>query len=192
MTLSFISLLLHLLATEENTTDLMGVKGPLQFNKSDFHLALSGQPEMNMTMQVYLPKGEDIDNYNQKLSLLVLNTKKDVDGVVKAKLKDLTTRQKLDFNCKYSAIDLVEGKEMLVEYIQSETDGKKLSEAEYNVSRVIWLSESDAGNYILIMTYSWRTYNEEAVDMVKSLDTYKQEFIQEMSKKELPEVKLVK
>jgi len=192
MVLSFLSIFLQLFHSTENTTDLLGVQGPLQFNKTEFQLSLSGKPEKNMTIHIYLPKGEDLDNYNQKLSLLVINTKKDVDGVVKAKLKELTERQKLDFNCKFSANDLVEGKEMLVEYIQSETNGKSLSEAEYSVSRIKWLTDSDDGNYIMIMTYSWRTYEAEAVDMIKNLSTYKTEFIQEMSKKELPEVKLNK
>ena len=44
----------------------------------------------------------------------------------------------------------------------------------------------------MIMTYSWRTYEGEALDMIKNLSNYKTEFIQEMSKKELPEVKLSK
>jgi hypothetical protein len=192
MLLSFLSILLHLFHTSENTTDLLGVPGPLQFNKTEFHLALSGKPEKNMTMHMYLPKGENLDNYNQKLSLLVINTKKDVDGVIKAKMKELTARQKLDFNCKFSTNELADGKEMLVEYIQSETNGKSLSEAEYSVSRVKWLTESEDGNYIMILTYSWRTYEEEAVDMIKNLNTYKTEFIQEMSKKELPEIKIGK
>jgi len=44
----------------------------------------------------------------------------------------------------------------------------------------------------LIFTRSWRTYEEETVDIIKNLNTYKTEFIQEMSKKELPEIKIGK
>lgn len=190
MILSFISLILGLFSFQENVNDLLGVAGPLQFNKSDFHLHLSGKPEKNMTLHVYLPKGEDLDNYNQKLSLIVLNTKKDVDGVIKDKLKDLATRKKTDFNCTFSNQDLVEGKESIVEFIQTEVNGKNLSEAEFNISRVKWLTDTDNGNYILIYTYSWRTYEAEAVDMVKNINTYKADFIQEISKKEMPEIKV--
>lgn len=192
MILSFISIILGLFSFQENVNDLLGVAGPLQFNKSDFHLYLSGQPEKNMTLHVYLPKGEDLDNYNQKVSLIVLNTKKDVDGVIKDKLKDLAIRKKTDFNCTYSNLDLVEGKESIVEFIQTEVNGRKLSEAEFNISRVKWLTDTDHGNYILIYTYSWRTYDDEAVDMVKNINTYKADFIQEISKKELPEIKVDK
>ena len=190
MILSFISLIFSFFSLQENVNDLLGVTGPLQFNKSDFHLYLSGHPEKKMTLHVYLPKGEDLDNYNQKLSLIVLDTRKDVNGVIKDKLKDLATRQKTDFNCTYSNLDLEEGKESIVEYLQTEGSGKKLSEAEFNISRVKWLSDNDNGNYILIYTYSWRTYEAEAVDMVKNINTYKTEFIQEISKKELPEIKV--
>lgn len=192
MLLTILSFLIKCLGFQSNIDDLIGVKGPLQFNKTEFHLSLSGQPEKNMTLHVYLPKGEDLDNYNQKLSLIVLNTKKDVDGVVKAKLNDLATRKKLDFNCNYSTQDIVEGKDVLVEYIQTETNNKKLSEAEFNISRVKWLTDHDNGSYLLIYTYSWRTYDEEAVDMLKNIQTYKLEFIQELGKKEMPDVRLPK
>jgi hypothetical protein len=190
MILSFISIILGLFSFQENVNDLLGVKGPLQFNKSDFQLYLSGQPEKNMTLQVYLPKGEDLDNYNQKLSLIVLNTNKDVDGVIKDKLKGLATRKKTDLNCNYSVTDVNDGKESIVEFIQTEGSGKKLSEAEFNISRVKMLSSNDKGNYLLIYTYSWRTYEAEAVDMVKNIATYKSDFILELSKKEMPEVKM--
>lgn len=192
MLLTFVSFLISILGSYKNVDDLIGVKGPLVFNKTEFQLSLSGQPEKNLTLHVYLPKGEDLDTYNQKVSLIVLDTKKDVDGVIKAKIKDLITRQKTDFNCTYSAIDLVEGKEMLVEYIQTEMNGKKLSEAEFHISRVKWLTDHDKGSYMLIYTYSWRTYDEEATDMIKNIQTYKTEFIQELSKKEMPEVRLPK
>lgn len=190
MVLSFIGLLIHLALFQENLEDLLGVKGPLQFNKTDFHLYLSGRPEKNMTLHVYLPKGEDLDNYNQKLSLTLLNTKKDVVGVIKDKIKALAARQKTDFNCKFSSRDLVEGKETIIDYTQSESDGKKLSEAEINVSRVKWLSDHDNGSYILVYTYSWRTYDAEAVDMIKNINSYKVEFLQEISQKEVPQVKI--
>lgn len=192
MLLTILSFLIKCLGFQSNIDDLIGVKGPLQFNKTEFHLSLSGQPEKNMALHVYLPKGEDLDNYNQKLSLIVLNTKKDVDGVVKAKLNDLATRKKLDFNCIYSTQDIAEGKDVLVEYVQTETNNKKLSEAEFNISRVKWLTDHDNGSYLLIYTYSWRTYDEEAIDMLKNIQTYKLEFIQELGKKEMPDVRLPK
>ena len=87
-------------------------------------------------------------------------------------------------------VDIVDGKDVLVEFIQSETINKKLSEAEFNISRVKWLTDNDNGNYILIYTYSWRTYEEEAVDMINNIETYKTDFIQELSKKELPDIRL--
>ena len=110
--------------------------------------------------------------------------------MIKDKLKDLVTRKKTDFNCTFSNQDLVEGKESIVEFLQTEVNGKNLSEAEFNISRVKWLTDTDNGNYILIYTYSWRTYEAEAVDMVKNINTYKADFIQEISKKEMPEIKV--
>ena len=89
MLLTFVSFLISFFGSYKNIDDLIGVKGPLVFNKTEFQLSLSGQPEKNLTLHVYLPKGEDLDTYNQKVSLIVLDTKKDVDGVIKAKLKDL-------------------------------------------------------------------------------------------------------
>lgn len=188
MLFTFISFFLNLFSVPENVEDILGVPGPLQFNNADFNLSLSGRPEKGMSLHVYLPKGEDLDNYNQKISLIVLDTKKDLDAVVKTKLKDLALRKKTDLNCEYSAVDIVEGKDIIVEYLQSEMDGKKLSEAEYNVSRIKWLSDHDNGNYLLIYTYSWRTYEAEAADMIKNIQNYKTEYIQELSKKTLPEV----
>jgi len=189
MVFSLIKLLLPLLTISENVENLLGVNGPLTFNKTEFNLSLSGKPEKNMVLHVYLPKGEDLDNYNQKTTLILLNSKKDIDGVIKDKIKDLAQRQKLDFNCTYSVQEMVEGKESMIEYVQTESDGKKLSEAEYSLSRVKWLSENDNGNYILIYTYTWRTYDAEAQDMIKNIKSYRTDFLNELSKKELPEVK---
>lgn len=192
MILSFVGIVLNFLGFYQNVDDLLGVKGPLSFNKTEFHLALSGHPEKGMSLHTYLPKGEDLDNYNQKISLIVLYTKKDINGVIKSKLKDLATRQKTDFNCTYSTHDILEGKETIVEYVQTEGKDKKLSEAELNISRLKWLSDSDDGNFILIYTYSWRTYDDEAVDMIKNIKTYKSDFVQELSKKEMPSVRISK
>lgn len=173
----------------EETTDLLGVKGPIKFHNTDFVLSLSGQPDNNMLLHVYLPKGEDLEIYNQRISLLVIHTEDNINKVVKKKLNELTQRQKQDYNCKFEAKELKEDSEFLIESVVSESNNGAISEAEYTVTRVKAFTTTESKGAILIYSYSWRTYEDEAKQMLNNLAELKKVYLQAMMTSEIPKVK---
>lgn len=189
MIIQIVTLFLHFFSLVD-VADLIGVKGPIHFHKTEFELALSGNPDNGMYLHVYLPKGENIETYNQKMSILVIKSNKDINEIIKSKLKDLALRKKKDFNCQYSNNELIEGKEFLVEAITTESNDKSVSEAEYTLSRVTHLESTDTEHTILIYSYSWRTYDSESQDLLKNIHSFKQDYIEEISKATLPVVKI--
>ena len=59
------TLFLSFSPVEDDVIDRIGVKGPLVFDKTDFKLAWTDQPNDNYYIQEYLPEGETIDAFNQ-------------------------------------------------------------------------------------------------------------------------------
>jgi hypothetical protein len=56
----------------DTATDMLGVKGPLQFNGVTFNLASATKPDAHFYIQEYLPDGQKFDSYEQMITINVL------------------------------------------------------------------------------------------------------------------------
>lgn len=173
-----------------NVENILGVNGPLTFNKTKFELALSGTPDKNLYLHAYLPNGEAIETYNQKMSLLLIETDTELEEIVTSKIKDLAEYKKKDRNAQYSSREIKNGAEYIVEYTKCDYNGPKINLVEYNVSKVKRINTNGGKKAILIYTYSWRSYDEETTQFLNSLKEFKEDFILEMSSTEMPSVSI--
>ena len=80
--------------------NVLGVAESIKFAKTEFKLALSGVPENGMYMHIYLPEGEDVVNYNEKLSLMVIQTDTTASQIVRKKIAANGTRYPFHLNHK--------------------------------------------------------------------------------------------
>lgn len=170
--------------------NILGVEGPLVFNKTSFELNLSGHPDNNMYLQAYLPKNESIESYNQKLSLLLIETDTEIEEVISSKIKELSDYKKKDHNALFSSREIKNGAEYIVEFTKCDYSGVKVNLVEYNVSRIKRINTNGGKKAILIYTYSWRSYDEETTLFLATLKNFKEEFIAEMTTKEIPSVSI--
>jgi hypothetical protein len=183
--LSFFINLVHFLFP---VSDAIGVQGPLTFNKTKFELAVSLSPDDGMYVQSYLPKSEVIETYNQKMSILLIDTDKEIEEIVTKKTKDLAELKKLDHNTAFTSREINSGKEYIVEFTTCESEKNKIILVEYNVSKVQRIKTTSGKNAILIYTYTWRSYDDETTHFLATISSFKDEFITEMSSAIVPAV----
>jgi hypothetical protein len=188
MKLFLIHFLLNIFQPTDNPNNILGVEGPLLFNKSKFELIQSTKPDDNMYKQEYLPKNEAIESYNQKMSLLLIETDTELEDIVTSKIKDLSEYKKKDHNALYSSKEIKNGAEYIVEFTKCDYNGPKVTLVEYNVSKVKRINTNGGKKAILIYTYTWRSYDDETTLFLSSLKNFKEEFILEMSNTETPSV----
>ncbi|NMH28309.1 hypothetical protein [Flavobacterium silvaticum] len=117
-------------ATSSDPVERLGIKGPLQFNKTEFSLAWSQKPNEKMYVQEYLPKGETVDRFDQMLTLYVLHAGFSVEQAVAQKAEELTERKKTDEICHFSVIKSPDGKEQILDCLLSDNSSGKVDVVE--------------------------------------------------------------
>jgi len=169
--------------------DMIGVKGPLIFNKVSFELHTIERPEPNVYIQMYFPKNESFENYNQMLTLYVLDTALEIDKSTSRKIKELKERKKSDLKCFYNITEDKDGKYFIIDYLTTEMSNDKMTSAEYNVFKyqTIKIGSRDA---ILIYAYSWKSYDEEVGQFINTIPDFREDFVNEMIKKPTPQISL--
>jgi hypothetical protein len=189
MILLILSFFINLFQINENVADVLGVQGPLMFNKTKFELAVSLSPDDGMYVQSYLPKSEVIETYNQKISILIIDTDKEVEEIITKKAKDLAELKKIDHNTAYSSREVNSGRDYIIEFTTCEYEGKKLNLVEFNISKVHKIKTASGKPAIVIYTYTWRSYDEETTQFLATIGNFKEEFITEMTHASIPDVK---
>ncbi len=94
--LAISSLLISYMSVSDDITDRIGVKGPLEFNGISFNLAWSDQPRDNYYIQEYLPPGENVESFEQMMTIHLFVTDMNVYEAVQQQGKELTSRKKSD------------------------------------------------------------------------------------------------
>lgn len=187
--LIFIRLFLFWAHPSDSAKDMIGVPGPLNFNKTSFELTLTEHPKSNVYIQMYFAKGENFDNYNQMLTLYLIDTTMVLEESMNRKLKELKDRKKSDLNCFYHITEDKDGKYFIIDYLTTETENRKLTSAEYNVFKyqTVQLANRTA---ILVYAYSWKSYDEESKQFINAINGFRNDFINEIISTKTPSVSL--
>lgn len=173
----------------ENPIDRMGVKGPLKFNKNSFNLAWSDKPNDFYYIQEYLPKGENVEHFNQMLTIHLFDKDIKIADAVGQKINELKERKKTDATCNYEVNESPDGKEFMVDFVVSETKGEEITIAEFNIYR---FKEINLGSKkgILVYTYTRRSYGEKTTEFFTNLGADRMESLNAMISSEMPTIKL--
>jgi hypothetical protein len=76
--------------------DYLSVKGPLNFNNTEFELAWSSNPNEVLYIQEYLPIGESLEMFNQMLTIQLFRNNITVSEAVDGLVKQLEERKKFN------------------------------------------------------------------------------------------------
>ena len=172
----------------DNTVDRLGVKGPLEFNKTEFKLVWTDNPNDNYYIQEYLPDGEDLETFNQMLTIHLFDTDMKIKNAVGQKVKELKKRKKTDAICNYQVIESPDGKEFIVDFILGESEGDAMTIVEFNVYRYKQIKISKKKNAIIVYTYSKRSYGDDITTFFETLGNDRTRYLNEMTSSEIPSI----
>ena len=141
----------------QEVVDKIGVPGPIEFNETEFFLSWNKVSKILYTQQ-YLPRDESIEKFNQVINYNFFDKDIDLEQAVKQKVASV---QKAGEKDKYAEVNVSEspdGKEYIVDYMQSQTPEKGDSFIEYNVYRFKKIEGTK--KQFLILSYSKRMYGD--------------------------------
>ncbi len=122
-------------AAPVEVTERLNIPGPLTFNENEFLLALSKQNSPTWVQQQYIMRDDDISNYKELINISYFDKEIDMETAIKQKVDFVDKRRSKD---KYSFVNVTEspdGKEIIVDYLTTETPNEGEPYAEYNLDR---------------------------------------------------------
>lgn len=171
-----------------NPVDRLGVKGPLEFNKTNFKLAWTDKPNDSYYIQEYLPDGEKLESFNQMLTLHLFDTDIKTKDAVEQKLKELTERKKTDAVCNYQVTESPDGKEFIVDFLLGESKDNKMTIVEFNVYHYKQIEITKKKKAIVVFAYSKRSYGDDITSFLKTLKDDRTNYLNQMISADIPNV----
>lgn len=168
--------------------DRLGVKGPLEFNKTNFKLAWTEKPSDIYYIQEYLPEGEYPERFNQMLTIHYFNTDLETKDAVGQKVKELTERKKTDAICNYQVTKSPDGKEFIVDFLLGESKDNKMTIVEFNVYRYKQIENFRKEKSIIVYAYSKRSYGDDITNFLTTLKDDRVSYLNAMISAEIPTV----
>lgn len=176
-------------STGNPVEEYLSVEGPLNFNKTEFHLKWTDQPNEQYYIQEYLPKNESLENFNQMMTIHLFDTDISLKDAVGQKVGELTERKKSDPVCNFQVTKSPDGKEIIVDFLLGESKGDEMTVVEFNVYhyRQIDLSKKEKG--IAVYAYSKRSYGDNITDFFRTLKDERNARLNEMISSDKPTIK---
>ena len=133
----------------------LNIPGPLTFNENEFILAMSRQNSVTWAQQQYIMRDDVLNNYKELINISYFDKEIDMETAIKQKVEFVEKRRSKD---KYSFVNVTEspdGKEIIVDYLTTETPAEGEPFAEYNLDRFKNFDTNGKKSFI-IFSYSKR------------------------------------
>lgn len=174
---------------QDQITDLLSIPGPIELDGTEFFLNWSKQPSKTLFRQQYLPRDENIADYNQLLDFSFFNKEIEMELAVRQKVEMVQQRAEKDKFAKVNVTESPDGKEFIVDYFISETPPKGNSFVEYNVYRFKQFEVGKQKSF-LMLSYAKRLYGD-LKSSAKSLAKDRDHLMATMIEYKIPEIKVV-
>jgi hypothetical protein len=180
------TVLLGSMAHAADTTDRLGVPGPLQFDGSSYQLAWSSQPSPDYVKQEYLPAGDSLPNYREMVLVEALTRDIAVMDAVRSQMELLQQRKANDPLVNMSLMQNPDSGEALLDFVISGRDEQGQLLLEWNAYR--YAVHPQGG--VLLLGISRRAYGDDAAKaFLGELKTQRTADIQALTQAALPDVK---
>ena len=185
----FTSLLLIIFSTAKSQTiERIGLKGPIEFNNTEFKLAWSQKPNANYYVQEYLPKNETVERFNELITVNVFVLDVTVEKAIQQKVNELTKRKEIDKVCNFSVIDSPDGTESILDCLLSSGNDQKLDVVEFVIYRYKQIELENHKKALLIYSYSKRSYDENIIKFLNGLSSERESLLNVMISAEMPKI----
>lgn len=185
-----LSAVLSLSTILTDVTDRLGIRGPLTFGNSQLELAWSDKPNKNYYIQEYIPNGEQVESFNQMLTIYLLTKDVSAESELQQKVNWLIERKKSDAICNYQISKSPDGKEFILDFLVGESKDGKMTIVEFNVYRYKNI-EIEGQNALLVSAYSKRGYGNSITPFLATLRADRNLYLNEMISFSLPSLKII-
>ena len=181
---------LSFVKAQESAQSILSITNPIEFDGTEFFLNQSKQRSKTLFQEQYIPKDENIENFNQLIDFSFFNKEIDMELAVRQKVEMVQNRREKD---KFSHVNVTEspdGAEYIVDYFISESPANGDSYVEYNIYR---FKQSEIGGQktFLMISYAKRIYGD-LKSAAKSLSKQRDHLMSIMIEYKIPEVKVTK
>lgn len=114
---------------------LLSIPNPITFDSTEFFLARAKQRSKTLFQEQYIPKDEQLEQFNQILDFSYFTKEIDIELAVRQKVEMVQGRAKQDKFAKVNVAESPDGKEFIVDFMISESPEKGDSFVEYNIFR---------------------------------------------------------
>lgn len=186
--LCFVVLVFVLTMFKAQETDLLSIPNPVEFNGSEFFLARAKQRSKTLFQQQYVPKDEQLENFNQILDFSYFTKEIDIEMAVKQKVESVAQRAKNDRYANANVTESPDGKEYIVDFMISEAPEQGDSYVEYDVYRFKNFDDGTQKSF-LMLSYAKRIYGD-LKSAAKTLGKQRDQLMTAMIEYQIPQIKV--
>jgi len=178
-------LLTLLLLGDPPIIERLGIKGPITFDGVSYELAWTNTRDGNFYIQEYIPRGQKLETYTQMITVKLLKKETALSVVTLERMNQLEERKKSDALCQYALIESPDSKEYILDFITSESEGKILKSASFNIYRYRQI-EITGKPALLQLAYTQRAMGEGIEGMLRSVAAKRDQLISAMADTTMP------
>lgn len=173
---------------QENETSILSFPNPIEYDGTEFYINQSKQRSKTLFQEQYIPRDENLQNFNQLLDFSFFNKEIETELAVRQKVESVQQREKKDKFAKVNVTESPDGKEFIVDYFISEAPENGDSYIEYNIYRFKNM-ENGGQKSFLIMSYAKRMYGD-LKSAAKALAKQRDHLMATMIEYKIPEIKV--
>ena len=169
-------------------TDLLSIPNPLEYDGTEFFLARAKQRSKTLFQQQYIPKDEQLENFNQIIDFSFFNKEIDMELAVRQKVESVQSRKDDKF-AKVNVTESPDGTEYIVDFYISEVPEKGDSFIEYDIYRFKKFDNGTQKSF-LMLNYAKRIYGD-LKSAAKLLAKQRDQLMTGMIEYQIPEIKVL-
>ena len=169
-------------------TDLLSIPNPVEYDGTEFFLARAKQRSKTLFQQQYIPKDEQLENFNQIIDFSFFNKEIDMELAVRQKVESVQSRKDDKF-AKVNVTESPDGTEYIVDFYISEAPEKGDSFVEYDIYRFKKFDNGTQKSF-LMLNYAKRIYGD-LKSAAKLLAKQRDQLMTGMIEYKIPEIKVL-
>ena len=169
-------------------TDLLSIPNPLEYDGTEFFLARAKQRSKTLFQQQYIPKDEQLENFNQIIDFSFFNKEIEMELAVRQKVESVQSRKDDKF-AKVNVTESPDGTEYIVDFYISEVPEKGDSFIEYDIYRFKKFDNGTQKSF-LMLNYAKRIYGD-LKSAAKLLAKQRDQLMTGMIEYKIPEIKVL-
>lgn len=175
-------------ALAQETTDYLGVPGPIKVGDTDYVLAWSSNPQEGYFKQEYLPAGAVPESYESMVMVEFLATDAPINDIVSAQMSMIQQRKATDPVANMAVFNNPETGEILLDFLLSAKDENGEFIVEWNGYRYVESAfEGQRGS--MLFAISERAYGDEnSAAFLGTLGEFKAQRILDLTRADLPDL----